>query len=510
MLWSSGLHRRSVNGWVKLQLKTSVLVLSVATALASCHEPSGTPLTPVRTAVSGVLRPAPAGGESGGSGGSRARRFFSPDGNRVILLSGSHTWNTFQDIGFTSPPAAFDYGGFLDSLVGWNHNFLRLYSWEQASFSAGTPRRLWFTPVAYQRTGPGLALDSLPKFDLSKLADGYFTRLREHVVAARRRGIYVSVMLFNGWSLGDKGLHIGNPWTGHPFNRANNINGIDGDRDHDGEGNELHTLGDSSVLAIQERYVRRVIATLQDLDNVLYEISNESAPGSAEWQYHMIRLIHDAERALPYHHPVGMTVEYPNGTNAVLTASPADWFSPNGHLEEPVPFPGRQVVIWDTDHLCGMCASIGWVWKAVLSGYNPILMDGWDGRATVVGWAPYERSDPKWELARRNLGYAVTLTNRIGLGRLSPQGGLASSGYCLADTSAATPAFLVYVPRSGWPWRAGVDVDLRRLPASDTLDAAWLNLRDGTEHAGGTVTGGQRAHLASPVRAETVLILERR
>lgn len=50
--------------------------------------------------------------------------------------------------------------------------------------------------------------------------------------------------------------------------------------------------------------------TVNDLDNVFYEISNENHPPSTQWQYHMIRLIHDYERSKAKQHPVGMTFQY--------------------------------------------------------------------------------------------------------------------------------------------------------------------------------------------------------
>jgi hypothetical protein len=53
------------------------------------------------------------------------------------------------------------------------------------------------------------------------------------VVAARDRGIYTGVMLFQGWSIYSRGY--GNPWPVSPFNRANNINAIDGDLDRERE-----------------------------------------------------------------------------------------------------------------------------------------------------------------------------------------------------------------------------------------------------------------------------------
>src|SRR5690606_29247875 len=138
----------------------------------------------------------------------------------------------------------------------------------------------------------------------------------------------VSVMLFNGFSVtkakpssppGNR-----NPWRGHPFNAANNINGVNGDPNGDDSGEETHELAVPAVTALQEAYVRKVIDTVNDLDNVLYEISNESHGDSHSWQYHLIDLIHAYESTKPKQHPVGMTVAYPNGGNGALFASNAE------------------------------------------------------------------------------------------------------------------------------------------------------------------------------------------
>ncbi len=60
------------------------------------------------------------------------------------------------------------------------------------------------------------------------------------------------------------------------MNAANNINRIDGDPNGDGRGIEIQTLAIRDVNALQEAYVRKVLDTLGDLDNVLCEIVNES------------------------------------------------------------------------------------------------------------------------------------------------------------------------------------------------------------------------------------------
>ena len=128
-------------------------------------------------------------------------------------------------------------------------------------------------------------------------------------------------MLFQGYSL----QFNRDPTDGFPLDGRNNINGVDA-----GTGHAADTLENSAVTARQDAYVKRVIDAVNDLDNVLYEISNESGVYATAWQYHMIDLIHKYEAGKPKQHPVGMTFQHAGGSNAELFASPADWISPSG------------------------------------------------------------------------------------------------------------------------------------------------------------------------------------
>jgi hypothetical protein len=76
----------------------------------------------------------------------------------------------------------------------------------------------------------------------------------------------------------------GNAFRGHPFHAANNINGVNGDTDGDGYGLETHYQTSGSRIAYQKAYVRKVVDTVNDLDNVLYEISNEDPACAESWQ----------------------------------------------------------------------------------------------------------------------------------------------------------------------------------------------------------------------------------
>ena len=250
----------------------------------------------------------------------------SADGTpKAVYLTGSHTWANLIERGPSDPPPVFDFDAYLDFLEKHNHNFIRLWSRHVSWYTNYGSEQLWARPLAWQRTGPGKALDGKPKFDLTKLDPAYFERLRTRIKAAGDRGIYVSVMLFGGYQ------EAGPNWTGNPFHRDNNINGIDGDPNNDGNGWETQTAAEipKEVAEVQRAYVRKVVDTVNDLDNVLFENANEGPESSTDWQYDMVRFIHREEAAKPKQHPVGMTAGYwtPDDTRRNVDASPAEWVS---------------------------------------------------------------------------------------------------------------------------------------------------------------------------------------
>jgi hypothetical protein len=227
-------------------------------------------------------------------------------------------------------------------------------------------------------------------------------------------------------------------------------------------------LLDSKVTALQEACVRKVIDTVNEFDNVLYEISNENHPPSTPWQYHVIRFVKDYEKTKPKQHPVGMTFQYKGGSNQTLFDSPADWISPNpdgGYRDNPPPADGSKVIITDTDHLWGIGGNSTWVWKSLLRGLNPIFMDCYDGKVLNKNF------DLKWaEPVRKSMGYALQWSQRVDLATLTPHGDLASSEYCLANPGRE---YLVYQPITG----ASITV---RLPSGE-YTGAWFDPATGKE-----------------------------
>ena len=153
---------------------------------------------------------------------TRNPRYFTPpsaDGTeRAVYLTGSHIWNNLHDGMGPGPvgpadPERFDFDGYLRFLTERGHNFIRLWRWEQVRSQAAGGFHLNMTPQPWARTGPGLAKDGKPRFDLDQFDPAFFERLRQRVVKAGEAGIYVGVMLFDGERVvrrrvGDEGVRV--------------------------------------------------------------------------------------------------------------------------------------------------------------------------------------------------------------------------------------------------------------------------------------------------------------
>jgi hypothetical protein len=429
-------------------------------------------------------------------------RYFCDASGKPIFLTGSHTWGNLQEYRYSSlpSPAPMDFDAYLEFLDRHHHNFFRLWAWETAMNRDAKQGTIYYDPMPYERTGPGEALNGKPKFDLNRLNGSYFERMRARVKESGDHGIYASVMLFNGFSIQGKGNVGGDPWRGHPFNAGNNINGVDGV-----SGTLTHTLSNSVVTAFQEAYIRKAIDSVNDLDNVLYEISNEDTAGPAdtEWQYHMIRFIKSYEAGKLKQHPVGMTAAWP-GTDDILFQSPADWVSPAAK----VPLgDGRKVILNDTDHSYfwiglrqdGPAAQRAWVWENFTQGNQCLFMDPYldpshdPGRNNPSDGKP----DVYWDGLRETMGQSRRYAERMDLSAAVPHPELASSKFCLANPGKE---YLVFVPN-------GVEVILDLSAASSPLSAEWMRTSDGTISPAAPVKGGSKCNLKAPFDGEAVLFL---
>ena len=478
-IWSRTLHRRALlarGGTAVASALVGKTLLSPAAAAAHLTKPAVAP-------TSGVLWPSVA----------NPRYFADGSGVPIYLASSNLGWE-LQDNSWDTV-VTFDYEAYLDLFHTYDLNLIRLWMVEHSRTAAGPPEAL-ATPMIYARSdgSAGNALDGLPKFDLDRFSDAYFSRLRSRALAAQKRNIYVAIMLFQGWSVRDSPGY--DPYFGHPFNGNNNVNGFSAIYQ------DIHTLNDSNVTSRQEAYVRKVIDTVNDLDNVIFEICNEAATGSYDWQYHMIDVIHAYENTLPKQHAVGMTAPQEATSNPAMFSSDAEYMEPKGasYYSNPPASDGTKVMVDDTDHVGSVKTDHArFVWRSFTRGLSTSILD-WslvpEGAGDLI-------NTNDWTAVRTAMKNARRYSEKMDLATAQPRDDLASTGFCLA---APGEEYLVYQED---PQGSGFTVDLTD-GADNHFLVEWCHPLTGKRNHAGAVGGGGVVTLTPPWgTGEAVAFLQR-
>ena len=466
--------------------------------------------------------PTVAGKIAGPLVASANPNYFKDANGSVLILNGSQTWNTLQDWGTNGSVQTLDFGAFVNFLTAHGHNFTLLWRVETPRFcnlpvTASAPPDFWASPNPWRRTGPGNATDGGLKFDLTKFDQGYFDRLRARTQALNDVGIYAGIYLFTGEFI--KAFRCST--DGHPFTGANNINGI-------GDGYTTGPKGTGSIAMtapndttrFQDKYVEKVIDTLNDLPNVLWVVSEESSPDSAWWNDHHIAHIRAYESKKPHQHPIGYATM--NGfPDVTMYNSDADWVKPAARIS-PIKSCGNgkprcKVNINDSDHSYWEMwndtpqENRNYAWENFTNGSQVLFMDPY-----LVYYPREKRNmclsptkgicsapDPRYDNFRDNLGYILKYSRKLNLANVTPQNSLCSTNFCLAQTPAAGAEYLVYAPLGGT-----FTVDLSAMSRSRTLTSEWFNPTTGATIAGKPVPAGSRyQEFHPPFRGDAVLYL---
>jgi hypothetical protein len=300
----------------------------------------------------------------------------------------------------------------------------------------------------WKRTGPGLAHDGGPKFDMTKFDQKYFDILKERVQQIENRGMYASVMIFgshNGFEKNYENI----AW--HPNNNVNDMGFKDIDSFFEPTSRGRYA---------QRLLINKFIDTLNDFDNIIFEVMNEAAfPQSAQWQKDVVTYAKQYEANKPKQHLWGITADYQN-SNQDLVSGPHDWWSPDKALVEgydyrqggPASYSAKPIIV-DSDHFDGglyrpdeIDKGIALVWKTFTRGNHPILMECYNDR-----WEPSEfgcdnKVNPAFDPIRRALGHTRTYVGRFSdLAVTEPSESVCSSSYCLVNSGND---YLVYHPVS--------------------------------------------------------------
>jgi hypothetical protein len=165
----------------------------------------------------------------------------------------------------------FDYRRYLDALQADGLNYTRLFAGSYVEVPAKSfgilhndlapePGR-FLAPWARSET-PGYAGGG-NKFDLAKWDDEFFTRYRDFLAEAAKRGIVVEVTLFSAH-------YAEAQWQMSALNPANNVNATDAI-----DWKKLNTRENGNIIAHQEKYARKIVREANAFDNVIFEIQNE-------------------------------------------------------------------------------------------------------------------------------------------------------------------------------------------------------------------------------------------
>jgi hypothetical protein len=441
--------------------------------------------------------------------------FINPVG-QAVMLSGSHTWDDFQDTASTANPPAFDFDAYVAFLKSHGHNATILWKKDLPTYCNWPPGGTWtMTPFPWLRTGGAsgtqVASDGLPIFDLTQFNTAYFTRLRARAVELQQNNIYAIVQLFDGLGLSISRCSI----DGYPFSAGNNANGID----DSGGTNSMTMSSANSITNYQDAYVQKVIDTLNDLPNVLWEISEEAPDNSTWWQAHMISMIRTYEAGKPQQHPIGFpSLNVSAAIDSTLYNSDADWVAPSNRISPAsscgTGTPACKVNINDTDHsyfgIEGDTAQVNrnYIWENFTKGASVLFMDGYlinypnmnpCGGTSVNGIC--NEVGTKWNNFRDNLGYTLTYANtKMDLINMVPNGSLSSTTFCLSKAVANGAEYFVYAPSGG-----SFTLDISA--TTSTLTVEWFNPATGVASSGGIVTGGAVRTFTPPFSGDAVLFL---
>jgi len=465
-----------------------------------------------------------------------------------------------QNTDQSSSPAAFPFTNYVNMLKANGHNTTILWRKDmprECNWNAGT----WnLAPQPWLRSTTAGASDGGNKFDLAQFNQAYFDKMRSEALTLQSNGIYAIVELFDGSSLANYRCGTTFPnGDGFPLTGINNINGVDDGYTSGKAGVGSVTMtGSNAITAVQDAYVKKMLDTLNDLQNVIYEIGEE-VPGSSFsgtpgyggasimswWAPHMFELIKTYEgggtcvscgnttfAAKPLQHLAGMgSMAYGDrvGGDAGLYASTADWIAPAINAGVDM-FPSNvavnnqgKLVINDSDHALGWSAFVnsstgaiadtqlrGYVWENFTNGAAGLLfMDPY-----VVYWTTNQRNPcaspvngicpspmTKYDPFRAAMGYTESLVAKLDLVKMTPQGNLSSTGFCLAQNVAVGGEYVVYAPNGG-SFTVNLSVTTR------TLNVEWLNPTTGAFTSAGMVTGGSSSHsFTAPFSGDAVLYL---
>jgi hypothetical protein len=391
----------------------------------------------------------------------------------VLITSGEHYGAVLN--------LDFDYVTYLDTLAADRLTLTRTFAGgayyePEGAFNIA---RNTLAPAPDRFISPWARVDG--KFDLARWNDAYFTRLRDFVEQANRRGIVVELNLFCPF-------YEESQWKISPFNALNNVNGLGSVAR-----TNVYTLDKhGGLLDIEENMVRKFVAELRDAGNVYYEICNEPYFGGVTmaWQHHIADVIAAAQK--DHAHPKLISqniannsarIEKPHPAISIFNfhyASPPDAVGVNYHLDKVIGdnetgFRGTNDAPYRIE-----------AWEFILAGgglYNNLDYSFVAGHEN--GTFAYPRSQPGGGNPgfRKQLRALTDFIHSFDFVKMKPDTEIVrkcTPGTLLTRSlSQPAQAYAIYV-RAPKPLATGEQLSLELNLPDGRYIAEWIDCRDGT------------------------------
>ncbi len=163
---------------------------------------------------------------------------------------------------------AFDYPAYLDQMAVEGLHLTRLFvlfrelQTNRNPYSPCKPESTDYV-APYLRTGPGLALDGLPKYNLEQWNPEFFSRLHGFLTMAMDRRIIVELTLLSN-------VYSETVWALSPLHGDNNVNSSGTVPWYD-----YLSTRNGALFEQQQRFVTKILEEVEAYDNLIIEICNE-------------------------------------------------------------------------------------------------------------------------------------------------------------------------------------------------------------------------------------------
>ena len=252
---------------------------------------------------------------------------------------------------------------------------------------------------------------------------------------------------------------------------------------------EIENALDPKALEFQKAYIRKLVDTVNDFDNIYLEIANENYY-SREWELHLCDFIKESEKSLPKRH-LTMPRDLLSHSDVVQEWDPvmvhAGMLAKRG-LKQPLIFDTDWIINPNDDEVRKA------MWSAVLSGGHFSYMDD------SLPFCIPPGKDKRPEL-HKQIDYLAAFVKHINPWEMPPDDGLVRSGRAFAMASGTTLA--AYLPN-------GVAVTLDLATIAGALSARWYDPREGVFREAVQLQGGGPLELKPPDDQDWALLIQKR